>query len=75
MNTKRDKFYKNKRVVVTGAAGSIGSAVTAYLLENGATVCALDNSEDDYFNSEKNQEYIDAYKLKLFLGDIRIKID
>ena len=27
----------------------------------------------DYFNSEKNQEYIDAYKLKLFLGDIRDK--
>ena len=53
MNTKRDKFYKNKRVVVTGVIGSIGSAVTAYLLENGATVCALDNSEDGLFQLSK----------------------
>ena len=53
MNTKRDKFYKNKRVVVTGVFGSIGSAVTAYLLENGVNVCALDNSEDGLFQLGK----------------------
>lgn len=75
MNTKKDKFYKNKRAAVTGAAGSIGSAVVAFLLENGATVCALDNSEDGLFQlGKKNQEYMDTYKLRLFLGDIRDKI-
>lgn len=74
MNAKKDRFYKNKRVVITGAAGSIGSAVATYLLENDATVCALDNSEDGLFQfGKKNQEYINANKLKLFLGDIRDK--
>tara|TARA_A100001035_G_C27777910_1_gene500070 strand:+ start:1522 stop:2514 length:993 start_codon:yes stop_codon:yes gene_type:complete len=60
------------RVLVTGAAGSVGRALVEDLLKNGNKVCAFDNSEDGLF---KLREYLKnnglAANLKDFLGDIR----
>ena len=38
--------FSNKFVLVTGAAGGIGSAVTRRFLSEGASVCAVDNRPD-----------------------------
>jgi len=38
--------FSNKFVIVTGAAGGIGSAVTRRFLSEGAKVCAVDNRSD-----------------------------
>lgn len=37
--------FKDKVVVVTGAAGNLGSAVVQKFLQNGATVCPLDHGK------------------------------
>jgi FlaA1/EpsC-like NDP-sugar epimerase len=59
-----------KRVLVTGACGSIGSALVERLLLGGYTVCALDQSEDGLFKLD--QKFRDrTKKLRLFLGDVR----
>lgn len=61
-----------KRVLVTGACGSVGSALVERLLKNGDTVCAFDQSEDGLFKLD--QEFSDySSELRLFLGDVRDK--
>ena len=59
-----------KRILVTGACGSIGSALVERLLDEGAIVCALDQSEDGLFRLD--QKFRDRHaNLRLFLGDVR----
>ena len=59
-----------KRILVTGACGSIGSALVERLLLGGHIVCALDQSEDGLFKLD--QKFRDkTKKLRLFLGDVR----
>ena len=61
-----------KRILVTGACGSVGSALVERLLKNGDTVCAFDQSEDGLFKLD--QEFSDySSELRLFLGDVRDK--
>ncbi len=43
---EQTKRFSNKFVIVTGAAGGIGSAVTRRFLTEGAKVCAVDNRAD-----------------------------
>lgn len=43
---EQTKRFSNKFVIVTGAAGGIGSAVTRRFLSEGAKVCAVDNKLD-----------------------------
>jgi FlaA1/EpsC-like NDP-sugar epimerase len=60
------------RILITGACGSIGSALTKKLLSEDKIVCALDNSEDGLFKLKrdiKNNHY--SNNLKTFLGDVR----
>jgi NAD(P)-dependent dehydrogenase (short-subunit alcohol dehydrogenase family) len=38
--------FSNKFVIVTGAAGGIGSAVVSRFLSEGAKVCAVDNRKE-----------------------------
>ncbi len=60
----------NKRVLITGACGSVGSALVQRLLDEGFTVCAFDQSEDGLFKLD--QEFNDrSDQLRLFLGDVR----
>ena len=63
-----------KRILITGAAGSIGSALTYDLLQNknGGIVCALDSSEDGLFRLRQNARSLGIDEnLRDFLGDIR----
>ena len=58
------------RVLVTGASGSVGSALVRRLLDEGHTVCAFDQNEDGLFRLE--QELQDGGgRLRLFLGNVR----
>lgn len=69
-STQRDPIRPNSRVLVTGACGSVGSALVRRLLDLGHTVCAFDQSEDGLF--ELDQEFQDGGgRLRLFLGNVR----
>src|SRR6266508_421306 len=64
-----DEYYKNKRVLITGAAGTVGKEVVRQLYAlNPAEIRALDNNETElYFLME-------AYRgtnVFCFLGDVR----
>ena len=61
-----------KRYLITGAGGSVGSALTLSLLKNGDIVCALDNSEDALFKLKQKVNSLGLLVgLRLFLGDIK----
>ena len=59
-----------KRVLVTGACGSIGKELAKRLLDDGEKVCVFDNNEDGLFNL-KNEFSQFSKNLRVFLGDIR----
>lgn len=63
--------YKKKRVLVTGACGTIGSEIVKRLLKSGAIVCAFDSYENGLFELQKTLASISEKNLKIFLGDIR----
>lgn len=58
------------RILVTGACGSVGSAIVRHLLLEGHTVCAFDQSEDGLFKLNRSLHQFQG-QLRLFLGDIR----
>jgi len=64
------KIPANSRVLVTGACGSVGSALVQRLIHDGHTVCAFDQSEDGLFNLDQ-QLNDGGGRLRLFLGNVR----
>lgn len=58
-------FWKNKKVLVTGGAGFIGSHVVEKLVEGGARVTVLDNLQN---GNEKNLNNV-KNKIKFIKGD------
>ena len=58
--------FKEKRVLVTGGAGFIGSEVVSQLIKGGARVTVLDN-----FSSGKRPYLPKNKNLKIVKGDIR----
>ena len=67
--TSHDKFYKDKIILVTGGAGSIGAKIVSKLLTLGVkTIRVLDNNETGLFYLENSLE---SDKLRTFVGDIR----
>jgi UDP-N-acetylglucosamine 4,6-dehydratase/5-epimerase len=58
------------RVLVTGACGSVGSALVRRLLDDGHIVCAFDQSEDGLFRLDQEFRGGDG-RLRLFLGNVR----
>ena len=64
------EFFKNKRVAVTGAAGTIGGKLVRRLLQLGvAEVQALDINESGlYLQAE---EYREDGRFQAVLGDVR----
>ena len=62
---------KKSRILVTGACGSIGSALLQKLLEDGNVVCAFDHSEDGLFKLDQKFKSKFGDNLKLFIGTIR----
>jgi FlaA1/EpsC-like NDP-sugar epimerase len=61
---------ENSRILVTGACGSVGSALVMRLLDDGHTVCALDQSEDGLFKLDRDWRDGDD-RLRCFLGNVR----
>ena len=57
--------YKDKRILVTGGAGFIGSEVVSQLIKKNAIVTVLDN-----FSSGKKQYLPKKKNLKIIKGDI-----
>lgn len=64
-------ILSNLRVLVTGATGSVGSALVRRLLANGNTVCAFDQNEDGLFNLDQQLKDVAGGRLRPFLGNIR----
>lgn len=64
------EFYKDKVVLVTGGAGSIGSEIVRSVLEFGpAAVRVLDNNETGLFDLEQELDR----EIRPFVGDVRDK--
>lgn len=61
----------NSRVLVTGACGSVGSALVRRLLDDGYTVCAFDQSEDGLFKLDQELKALAGGRLRSFLGNVR----
>jgi FlaA1/EpsC-like NDP-sugar epimerase len=66
-------FYKNKKVLVTGGAGSIGSEIVKQLLDLEAKhIVIYDNSEFATFNLNQrlNEQNIPVEKYKFIIGSV-----
>jgi len=64
-------FYENKTMLVTGGAGSIGSALVKKLLEyNVKTIRVLDINETGLFNLKQQ---LHSSSIRLLIGDIKDK--
>jgi FlaA1/EpsC-like NDP-sugar epimerase len=64
-------FYRNKRILVTGGAGSIGHELVRKLLEyDPGTIRVFDNNETGLFELENE---LDSNKIRPLIGDIRDK--
>ena len=68
---KKILFHKMNRVLVTGAAGSVGKALVNELIKNDNVVCAFDSSEDGLF---KLRELILKIKVWILIFAISLEI-
>lgn len=66
-----DNFLKNKKVLVTGACGTVGSELVRQLLEEYKVgeLIGLDNNESELFFME--QRYLSHSSAYFFLADVR----
>lgn len=74
MNNEWMKFYRGKRVLVTGGTGSIGSKLVEQLLDNGAYVQVLSRSElpqQLLWNRMRSKFSNNLMNLRIRIGDVR----
>lgn len=69
-DSQKNMIPANSRILVTGACGSVGSALVLHLLDDGHTVCAFDQSEDGLFQLDQQLKG-GGGRLRLFLGNVR----
>jgi len=66
-------YIKNKRVLVTGCCGTVGSELTRALLDSSVfspkEVIGIDNNESGLFFID--QQYLNDSRASFFLGDVR----
>ncbi len=68
---KITEYYKNKKVLVTGGAGCVGSHLSEKLDEIGAKVVVLDNFSRPEDNPRNKNEVLESHpKIKFIKGDI-----
>lgn len=68
-----NNMFKNKSILVTGGAGTIGSEIIRQVLEQGPRIVRVfDNDENGMFNFEQNLlEHKNFSNLRFLLGDVR----
>ena len=77
MNNKfKNKFFKNKTILITGGTGSFGYAATKTLLKNYGLKKIIIFSRDEFKQSEMKKFFEDKFKkefhkLRFFIGDVR----
>lgn len=72
LKLKKVCLMNKQRILITGGAGSIGSALAERLLDHGHIVCIFDNDENGLFEIDaKFSHHINKCNLRIFLGDIR----
>jgi FlaA1/EpsC-like NDP-sugar epimerase len=65
-----ERFYRNKTILITGAAGTVGKELIRQLMEfEPAGIRLLDNNETELFLLGK--KYLHTGKVRAFLGDVR----
>ena len=66
-----NSFFIGKRVIVTGACGTVGRELVKQLLEdyNTSELVALDNNESELFFLE--QRFAEHGNARFFLADVR----
>ncbi len=66
-----DKYFKNKRVLITGACGTVGSELTRQLVEEyqALEVVGIDNNESELFFLE--QKFSNNRNTRFAVADIR----
>ena len=65
-------MLQNKyRILITGACGSVGSALVEKLLIDKHIVCAFDQSENGLFLLDQKYKPTYGDNLKLFIGSVR----
>lgn len=72
LSTPVTDYLTGKRVLITGACGTVGSELVRQLLANGyqpAEVIALDNNESELFFLE--QQFLSDRRASFFLADVR----
>ena len=57
MVTSKVETLQNKRILITGAGGFLGSHLVEHLLEEGACVGGLDLSEGKLKNIKRNHDF------------------
>ena len=67
------EYFKNKRILVTGACGTVGSVLVKQLSEysTNCEIKGLDNNESELFFTQ--QKYADDPNMSFFLADVRDK--
>ena len=66
-------LFRSKKILVTGGAGSIGSAIVRELLQHNPNIIrVLDNNESALFELEESLKIHDN-KLRFLVGDVRDK--
>lgn len=70
MNLDRHSYFHNKRIVITGGAGTVGARITDQLHEiPGIHIRVVDNDEHRLFEME--QSYKGNGNIEFYFGDIR----
>ena len=71
LNLKRLRMFENKKILITGGTGSLGTALTTKLLkENVDTIRIF--SRDEFKQSQMESRFNDG-RLRFLIGDIRDK--
>lgn len=72
-----NNFIQNKRILVTGACGTVGEELVKQLLSDGKyspnEVVGIDNNESQLFFLD--QQYLDDSRARFFVADIRDKAE
>lgn len=66
-------MLKNKRILITGSAGSIGSELVRQLIKNDNQICAVDINETDLFDMHEELNWKGYKNIRSFIGDVRDK--